>query len=136
MSSIRVGLSQRHRLATKSNFKIIQILTLIKNHEGDSEQLIKYPFVSCGFFLHHIPQVSIVYLLTLSPTVPTFPGLPGRTALFSQYFPLSKYFIMCIGLEGSLNPFPLLLMYSCFLFLVVYHKRPKISFVKHRRERL
>lgn len=50
MSSIRVGLSQRHRLATKSNFKIIQILTLIKNHEGDSEQLIKYPFVSCGFF--------------------------------------------------------------------------------------
>lgn len=85
-------------------------------------------------FLHHIPQVSSVSLLNLSPTLPTFPGLPGRTVLFSQYFPLSKYFIMCIGLECSLNPFPLLLMYFCSLFLVVYHKRPKISFVKHRRE--
>lgn len=78
-------------------------------------------------FLHHIPQVSSVSLLNLSPTLPTFPRLSGRTVLFSQYFPLSKYFVMCIGLECSLNPFPLLLMYSCCLFLVVYHKRPKIS---------
>lgn len=87
-------------------------------------------------FLHHIPQVSSVFLFNFSTPLPTFLGPPGRAILFSQYFPLSKHFIMYIGLECSLNPFPLPLMYSCSLFLIVYSKRPKISFAKHRREKL
>lgn len=120
-------LGQRHSLGTKSNFKIIHILVLIKNHEEIKNNSLKSPFSPVCLSFASCSTGYQCLSLQLFNLPPTF---------FPQYFPLSKHFTMYIGLECSLSPFPLLFICSCSLFFILSHKKPKINFAKHRRDRL
>ena len=61
------GHGQRHSLASKSKFKIIQITALIKKHEGDLEQFIKIPL-----FQSTSGTISQSMVLIKSPFVQVF----------------------------------------------------------------
>lgn len=95
------------------------------------------PFSPVCLFFHHIPQVSSVSIFhpypPRRPPLLTFPGPPGRTILFSQYFLLSKHFIMYIRMQpksfSSASHIFLLSLLNCV-------SQKAINFVRHRRERL